>query len=112
VTIEYADNVSEIQVPISQGSPYISYGSGNATNSSTMGMNNLYGKFSLTTPVTGDIHYNFSSIAPTNVANTLSLSGIIFGGVDITDPSWKAPLAFTPWYDTSLSVVGDIVINT
>lgn len=82
MTIEYTDNISEIQVPMSEGSPYISYGSGYATNSSTIGMNNLYGKFSLTTPVTGDIPYNFSSIAPTDATNTLSLAGILY-----TDPT-------------------------
>lgn len=56
--------------------------------------------------------YTFSSIAPTDTANTLSLSGIVFDGIDITDPSWRTPLTFTPWYDTSLSVVGNIIVGT
>ncbi len=67
--------------------------------------------------VTSDLNYGFAAIAPTDTTNTLSLSGITYtdmlGNVSsIPDASIGMPLIFRPWYITSLTTSGDIVIGT
>ncbi len=68
--------------------------------------------------IPGDVAYRLAAIAPTNLTtDTLSLSGIVYtfpDGVrqDITDPAWRSPLSFDPWYTTSLTVTSPIVVGT
>jgi hypothetical protein len=65
-------------------------------------------------PVLGWLSYSIAAIAPTSTTDTVSLSGITYrdkNGIDydITLPSWKNPLLFTPWYTTALSASPIIV---
>ncbi len=110
VFIEYTSSVKNIQVPNAEYGNIADYCF--LFDCTTSG--SLSTIFSQTYAATlPDLKYSFSSIAPTDASsNMLSLSGIIYNGIDIADSSWKSSLVFTPWYNSSLSVVGDIVINT
>lgn len=62
------------------------------------------------------ISYMFASITPTSPTDSLSLSGIIYTDTfwmshDVTDPTWKAPLIFDPWYTTSITPTSSLVIG-
>ncbi len=117
VAIEYTDTVSEIQVPALDFPPYTSYWPGYATIGSWSLLLNQNGKYTIYSPsISWDITYWFASIAPTDATNSLTLSWILYTDllwvtttIPIT-PAMKAALIFNPWYSTSLSVVGDIVV--
>ena len=109
VFIEYTSSVKNIQVPMTEYGNIIDYCGLDCTTSGSLSAT-FFQTYAATLP---DLKYSFSSIAPTDASsNMLSLSGIIYNGIDIADSSWKSSLVFTPWYNSSLSVVGDIVINT
>jgi hypothetical protein len=56
-------------------------------------------------------------VAPTTPLDSVVLDRITYtdpsGALsDITDPSWRTPLEFRPWYTTGLSALTDITIAT
>lgn len=61
--------------------------------------------------------YALAAIAPTSALDVLSLSGIVYTfpdttKQDVTEPLWKSPLTFDPWYTTSLTTTSPIIVGT
>ena len=62
-----------------------------------------------------DINFDIASIAPSTLTDTITLSGILYTDTfwvshDVTDPTWRAPLVFDPWYTTSILPIPSIVV--
>lgn len=117
IKIVYTDTVDNIQAPIDDYGNY--YSEHCFLCSATIwswSFNNLYGTYELDTQILWDITYGFASIAPTDVTNSLSLSGILYTDLlwfttEISTLDMKVSLEFEPWYSSSLSVVWDITVG-
>ena len=121
IRADYTDNVRTLQVnPFEYGNYIVeSCPMGTCALLTSGDLFNSYDGRPTTTslPVNaGDVVYRIGSIAPTSIADSLSLSGIfytdiVWGVYDIADISWKSPLSFLPWYSTSISPPSSIVVG-
>jgi hypothetical protein len=127
IRVDYRDNVRTLQVDSKEYGGYSAddcYLPACALLTTGDLSNDSFG-----TPTTGDLplsglsalNYSISSIAPTSLTDTLSLSWILYTDslwvmTDIAPASWKSSLSFDPWYTTGLSawpmIIGKEILFT
>lgn len=121
IQIEYGDTIRDIQMlPADSHYSFFPFGPGFASIASGSMMNTHDGHpktLPISLAASSNIDYGFASIAPTDTTNALFLSGITYtdAGGDVShimDPNIGAPLIFRPWYITSLTTPGDIIIGS